>query len=399
MTKETTNAELIILDNLDASKLPELKGLEEKQIKLVEENPFVEITDNKSYELACKHRTALLKGRTSLESQEKLIVSKLTSFRKDVGAITKKLIDITLPNEEKQQAEVKRYENIKEAEKAEKERLERERVENIKNKISELETKSYELINSWDVSVLQNADSSIFAGMDTDFDFEEYYLLFDQAKARVQEHCEMKIKSLREKEDQRLENERLAREKAESDAKLKAIEEQQEKEAAERAERERIEKEKVFEVRKKRLIEIGFITCDFVDKLSSLESVFQHELLFSGISAQSIYECDVLEFEDILSDAKKAIQEAKQRKEQEDAEKKAREKAEIEAKKKADKENKERQKRLAKDKRTLACYIEGLMFEDLVPRLENKESEEIFEILKTKLENFRDELLTELQNL
>ena len=58
------------LEDLKVSNLPELQGWKEKQQKLVEENPYVEIVDNKSYEVACKSRTALLKGRTELEKQK-----------------------------------------------------------------------------------------------------------------------------------------------------------------------------------------------------------------------------------------------------------------------------------------------------------------------------------------
>ena len=110
------------LEDLKVSNLPELQGWKEKQQKLVEENPYVEIVDNKSYEVACKSRTALLKGRTELEKQDKLIASKLTSFRKEVKQETDNLIAITLPYEEKQQSEVKRFEEIKAAEKAEEKR-------------------------------------------------------------------------------------------------------------------------------------------------------------------------------------------------------------------------------------------------------------------------------------
>ena len=102
------------LSDLKVSNLPELQGWKEKQEVLVKDNPYVEITDNKTYEVACKSRTALLKGRTELEKQDKLVASKLSTFRKDVKTETDNLIAITLPFEEKQQIEVKRYEEIKE---------------------------------------------------------------------------------------------------------------------------------------------------------------------------------------------------------------------------------------------------------------------------------------------
>lgn len=339
--------EILNLENLNANKLPELLGFEQKQNELVEQCPYVEITDNASYEVAKKHRTALLKGRTTLEAQDKLIASKLTNFRKEVKTITDNLISITLPHENKQQEEVKRYEQIKENERIEKERLENLRIETIKNKISELESNSYTLINSWTAEVLKNADCSVFAGMETDFDFEEYDLLYEQAKQRVQEHCEMKINSLREKENQRIENERLAQEKADSDAKLKALQKQQEEERFEREQKEREEKEKVFEVRKNRLEEIGleFNGLEFsIDyKKTGLFSPF--ELLGS-----TVLESDVIDFENLLNDIKNKIKSDKDKAEKIKSDKEASDKLEKENKIKSDKENKARIKRLAQDK-------------------------------------------------
>lgn len=382
---------LVLLEKLDAKNLPELKGIEESQLKLVEENPYIEIVDNKTYEEAKKRRTALLKGRTSLESQEKTIASKLSNFRKQVSSVTKELIDITLPHEEKQQEEVKRYEQIKENERLEKERLENERIEKIKFKISELETKSYEIINSWDVDVLQNAHNSVFAGMDTDFDFEEFDILYQQAKLRVQEYCENKINSLQEKENQRIENERLRKEKEESDAKLKAIQDQQEKEREEREAKERIEKEQMFEVRKNRLAEIGIVILN--------DFSFHHKDGYDvEYYKETIYNADIIDFENILTDAKKTIKNAKENYEKLQAEKESREKAEIEAKKKADKENKERQKRLSLDKKIISESLE-VYFADLHFATENKETKYFIENANIKIQNLKTELLTELENL
>ena len=57
--------EVLKLDDLKATNLPELQGFKETQEALVKQYPFIEITDNASYETAKKHRTTLLKGRTS----------------------------------------------------------------------------------------------------------------------------------------------------------------------------------------------------------------------------------------------------------------------------------------------------------------------------------------------
>jgi len=91
----------------------------------------------------------------------------------------------------------------------------------------------------------------------SDFDFEEYDILLSEVEKRLEVASQNKIEDLTEKEKTRVENERLQKEKAEADAKLKAIEDQQSKEKEEREEKEKIEKDKVFEIRKNRLAEIG----------------------------------------------------------------------------------------------------------------------------------------------
>lgn len=204
------------LEDLKVSNLPELKGWKEKQEQLVKDNPYVEIVDNKTYTAACQNRTALLKGRTELEKQDKLIASKVASFRKEVKTETDILIAITLPSEEKQQAEVKRYETIKAEAKAEEDRIESERIEKIKTKIDDFETKSYGLIATITFSNVEKVGDEINLIANEDFDYEEYDILFENAKARIQIQYDAKFLDVQEKEEQRLENERLEKENAEA---------------------------------------------------------------------------------------------------------------------------------------------------------------------------------------
>lgn len=384
--------ELLKLDDLKATNLPELQGFKQKQEELVKECPFVEITDNASYEIAKKHRTALLKGRTTLEAQDKVIASKLSNFRKDVKTIIDGLVSITLEHETKQQAEVKRFEEIKEKERLERERLDELRIKTIKDKISELETSSYEIINNWGVDVLKGAENSVFSGMDTDFDFEEYDILFDQAKERVKKVCDDKINSITEKENQRIENEKLLKEKAESDAKLKEIEEQQAKEKVEREEKEKVEKDKVFEVRKNRLAEIGGV-------FNEENNLFYNQSNDFVYNAKIVFDADALEFENLLTDAKNSIQEAKDKAEKAKKEKEAAEKLEAENKAKAEKENKNRIKRLAFDKANLSIILSytDLYFKGI--EVENEETKLFIEKAEQKIKELKIELLTELENL
>jgi len=313
--------ENLSLENLKVSNLPELQGWKDKQETLVKENPFVEITDNKTYETACKSRTALLKGRTSLEGQDKLIASKLAGFRKDVKSETEKLISITLPHEEKQQVEVKRYESIKENERVERERIENERISAINNRIESLESKCYELIQSMNFINVDKVGDEINSVVNVDFDYEEYDVLFETVKSRVQIQFDAKFLDIQEKENQRIENERLKAEseenarkakelqdkldEAEKEAKRKAIEAQDkiDSDNLEREQQAKKEKQQVFEIRKNRLAGIGF-------ELNSESGFFLHPYLFDGLNQDGILNYSAIDFETIFLDAMEKIKKA-----------------------------------------------------------------------------------------
>lgn len=227
--------QLITLEELEVSMLPELQGWKEKQQLIVNENHFIAITDNKSFEEAKKSRTILVSARTTIEKQEKLIASKLKDVRTKVSEATKELIDITLPSEEKQQEEVKRFEAIKETERLEKERKDQERKDLILSKIdaiylaekSKVDTLTFENI----VDMKLDFELNLFQN---DEDFEEFDLQFASKVQLLKQQLEDKIKSLTEKENQRVEAEKLAKEKAEFEAQKKAKEEADKKEAEER---------------------------------------------------------------------------------------------------------------------------------------------------------------------
>ena len=327
------------LEDLKVSNLPELQGWKEKQQKLVEENPYVEIVDNKSYEVACKSRTALLKGRTELEKQDKLIASKLTSFRKEVKQETDNLIAITLPYEEKQQSEVKRFEEIKAAEKAEEKRIEQLRVDTIKSKINNFETASYGVIQDTTIENVDLHKSMLDAFANADFDYEEFDILFEQARARIQTSWDLKCSDIQEKEAQRVENERLQKEAEQARriselqtsrlneltpyiaygepmdlanlhsieesvwieviASKKALFEAEQKKQQEAQEKIESDKQKIFEIRKGRLAEIGI----YQDENGWFKNEFSDTLMNESLVLQS----DTLSFEKSIEEAKKAM--------------------------------------------------------------------------------------------
>lgn len=427
------------LEDLKVSNLPELQGWKEKQEKLVEENPYVEIIDNKSYEIACKSRTALLKGRTELEKQDKLIASKVASFRKEVKTETDILIAITLPSEEKQQEEVKRYEGIKAAAKAEEERLEALRISTINKKIDETETSCLQIIQQMTFGEIEFCKTQLFAFFTIDFDFEEYDILFEQVKSRVELALEQKVNSLTESENQRLENIRLEKENAEAkrisdlqasrlteilpyvafgdmvdltnlsgleesvyseilevkkalfEADAKYKKETQDKLDAENLEREnksKADKEKIFEIRKNRILEI-YPNLDF-----------SKEFVFYGKTDRDILNADTIDFETIITDAKLAIEEAKlDAKEAEKQKEKDLELSKSDAIK-LKSENKARVKRLSGEKKIYKqVLIDNLNSFPLFFDSKENEIKEFSIEASNRVVDLLNELLTKLNNL
>lgn len=165
----TKDNKLSIAD-FNVDKLAELSGKKEGQLKLVEENPFIEIIDTKTSDEANKRRTALRTGRTTLEKEEKEVIAKIKEvITEPVKTAYKGLIDITTPHEKKQQDEIDRYKAEKEAEKEAIAKAERERVQNIKNEISGFVHKNKVIIDN-----LKYEDSLSYELPVLEYDFQEF---------------------------------------------------------------------------------------------------------------------------------------------------------------------------------------------------------------------------------
>ena len=423
------------LEDLKVSNLPELQGWKEKQQKLVEENPYVEIVDNKSYEVACKSRTALLKGRTELEKQDKLIASKLTSFRKEVKQETDNLIAITLPYEEKQQSEVKRFEEIKAAEKAEEKRIEQLRVDTIKSKINNFETASYGVIQDTTIENVDLHKSMLDAFANADFDYEEFDILFEQAKARIQTSWDLKCADIQEKESQRVENERLQKEAEQARivselqasrlneltpyiayvepmdlanlhsidesvwieviASKKALFEAEQKKQQEAQEKIEADKQKIFEIRVKRFQEAGVELGEgFVARIINRGDGTQFEL-----TKEMVLDSDTIEFETLFSNTLLEVEKHRLNVENAEEQRIADEKLAKEDAERLKKENKDREKRLAFDKENISLI---LSYTDLYFKGVETENIEILDFIKSseeKIKALKIELLTDLNNL
>ena len=425
------------LEDLKVSNLPELQGWKEKQQKLVEENPYVEIVDNKSYEVACKSRTALLKGRTELEKQDKLIASKLTSFRKEVKQETDNLIAITLPYEEKQQSEVKRFEEIKAAEKAEKDHMEQERIDCIKTRIDNCENESYRIIQNTTIDNIEIHKTMIDAFVNAEFDYEEFDILFEQSKDRIQTSWDLKCADIQEKESQRVENERLQKEAEQARivselqasrlneltpyiaygepidltnlhsieesvwieviASKKALFEAEQKKQQEAQEKIESDKQKIFEIRVKRFEDAGVELGEgFVAIIINKGDGTQFEL-----TKEMVLDSDTIEFETLFSNTLLEVEKHRLNVENAEEQRIADEKLAKEDAERLKKKNKAREKRLAKDKKVLKEFIENIYLSNKTSVfLSEDEPIAFFDgIVLKKLHLLISELLTDLNNL
>jgi len=217
-TKETT---IVELDKIDPLTLPELASFKEKSLTIVKENPYVEIIDNPTYELAKKARTNLRSNRTALQNQEKAIKDKLNGFKKKVENVTAELIAITEPHEIKQQTEVTRYEEIKEQERQEKARIEQERIDGIKSKIksfADLFNSKIDNLTFEDIGAFQE-EFTQFIIIQPKSDFQEFEVLYSDMLDSVGAFFQSKVSILTDQENNRLEQVRLAEERAENERK------------------------------------------------------------------------------------------------------------------------------------------------------------------------------------
>lgn len=358
-----TSTKLSILDKLDQNK-NELILVDEWKQKLellVSENPFVEILDSKSYELAKQRKAIFRSARLELRntgktpSQESVLIGKINSIKDFVKTTIDELVVIPSTPEEKQSEEVSRWEGIKEAEKAEKERLENERIDAIKNKAVELESSAFEVIQKMTYAGIVVDSAKVSEIMETEFDFEEFDILFTNAFSRVQSALEEKIKDLNQRENDRIAKEKAEKEAAEEksksdlqakrlnellpyngygsdtdmatlwaltddnysailaskksikdsyDAKQKSIKEKEESDKKKREEKEEEQKEAIFEIRSKRLEEIEM-------NLTEHNTFWNFNAPDYIILQEDVYNADVIEFENILSDAKELIKKGK----------------------------------------------------------------------------------------
>jgi len=347
---ESTELQVINLDNLNPALLPELATFKEIQLKVVAENPFVEIVDTASRELAKKHRTARVSARTSLQNQDKLISSKLNDAKTKVKGYIAELIAYTQPGEIEQQKEIDRDEAVLEEKRKEKARIEKERVDNINKEINDYVAEWKTTFNSMNFDSIEKV-SADFLESYTTYDMtilEEFEALFPAKIEELTQCLADKTSSLTEAENARIEKEQkdlelkrtreliaagfsfdgnnyfvsdfkrldigtilsLSDENFESIisagkvelARLAKIE-------SDRLEKLEEEKEAIYEIRKNRLLELGLKYSDEHDTIY-VDANSDYILLCSEILEES-----AIEFEKTISEAKQVFNEFKAKQE------------------------------------------------------------------------------------
>lgn len=213
--------EISKIENFNVNALEEIKGKEKLIESVIKENPFVKIVDNKTYEEGKKSRTALRTCRTDLEKEEKALhnaVKKvLTEPIKNIYGTFKEKVT---PLEDKQQEEVKAWEDVKEQERQEKLRIEEARKQKHRDNIELFFNLNKIIIE--DLTFENIRHELVFSNDDQEFTSESFEEFADVFEAKVDVLTTMlkdKINTLQEKENIRIENERLENERKENERK------------------------------------------------------------------------------------------------------------------------------------------------------------------------------------
>lgn len=486
----SSDKSLMLLSDYEKAK-QNLLDLKEKHKERVEELVSVEKLSSDELKELNSIRAELREPRYLIQNIEKNNISVFEAYKKTDKANLKGLIEVNTDLEdkatEKLQAEEKRKKDEKEAEAKEEEN----RIAKIKSDIDNIETYCSEIVQKMTFDNMKVSAESIEQSLNAEYEFEEYDILFDQVKSRVAKLLLDKTNDITARENQRLENEAMKQEifdvrvnrlkelgfiikedcivneelnsthllvdikicnSANFDFVIEQIKQKIKQSEQDKRDAEiKKEKDEQFEVRTKRLAEIGILyneTFGF-----TVKDYTANEMSFK-FGKNGIYECSVTEFEEILTNAKKAISDAKEQKEADAKESLYQERVKMllqlgltydstkeypiflegnsklianrevlvgrnqewfdefvsdvktsiantekETKKKADAENKARVKRLAKDKRNLSGVINSINFKYNAFTLENKESKDFLEVILNKISDLSEDLLTQLNEL
>jgi len=208
----TKEVAIIDFTKFDIAQLPELKGKKKEITAVIKANPVVEVTDNASYELAKKSRTAVRTLRTSLQEEQKNVKKRIKEFVLDVVENEyDSLIESVKTDENARQKPVTDWEEKKEQERLEKARLEQERIDSIKTKIKEFRDyweNIFITLSFLDIENIREDYSVAVVEFDRDA-LAEFDVLFTDAVNYIDKLLESRIKTLEEQEQIRIDQAKL----------------------------------------------------------------------------------------------------------------------------------------------------------------------------------------------
>lgn len=293
MSSEEKKVALLNLEKFSVAQLPELQGKKEEINAIIEANPIVEITDNATYELAKKSRTAVKTLRTGLEKEQKDVKRKIKEHILDVVDTEYSTLVTNVKQEEtNRQDPITAYETKKEEERLKKELLEKQRIDTIKTTIDNYVAEWKTLFNNMSFETIQNVSAGFYESY-TNYDLtvlQEFEALFPAKIEELTQYLFEKTTALTTAENARLEKLKLE-EEAKKLAEEKAIFEAKQKEAADaeakaKAEREKLENDKAEfakqqeEANKKSAYQIK--VDNRINQLTDLELKFDFQSTFVG---------------------------------------------------------------------------------------------------------------------
>lgn len=227
-----------------------LQKLDERESSLValsikfKDLKIKDVNDREGYKLVSEARKTLKSERVQISKDAEELREGAVKFQKAVIAREKELINIIEPAERALSIEERNYESGREQIKQEQERIEAQRIQDRVNALA----KFGHAIDFYQAkSISDEKFAELITQAEIDFNHEQEKKVLDE-KARKEEENRIAIERA-EIERVRAEQERIAKEQQEREAKIKA--DQEKKEQAIRAEQERLEKErKAFEDQK-----------------------------------------------------------------------------------------------------------------------------------------------------
>jgi len=429
----STDKSLMLLSNHDLAK-ENLNALHEKHKARVTELVALEVLSPAELKELNTCRAELREPRYLIQNIEKNNISVFEAYKKTDKANLKELIEINRELEDIASDKIKAEDDRKKLEKEDEQKAEENRIAKIKKDIENIETYCSEIVQKMTFENMKVSAESIEQSLNTEYDFEEYDLLFDQVKARVTKSLLDRTNDITERENQRLENEKMKQEIFQvrvnrlkelgfsinekdvfvhkdlfagiatesiyectssefeqmlSDAKLSIEKVEQDKRDSET----KRQQDEQFEVRKKRFFEADFNITD------NLQFFFSKEFKDVSIHTDKVFRASVTEFEEILSEAKQHVVDAQKKREQDELDKQEQIKQDALAKKKSDAENKARVKRLAEDKHLLEENIQLAFVPIQDVSIKNQEAIDFVSYANLQIGQLKADLLTQLNDL